>query len=208
MLGCTRTFSQNSQQELVMATYRTHGIAFVAVCAVVVLFSSATGARAQAKPPSEAEALSLAVKASPELVNGLAKQLGTTPEQAAGAAGVLFTLAKSLVKPEDFAAMSKDVPGMDALLAATPASVAGTFAGSASSSPSFLTPGIASSTLTTKAAQDGTASATAGISNLGINPEMIAKALPFLSGFLKKYGGGMLGSLLESLFKGSAKPAK
>jgi hypothetical protein len=56
-------------------------------------------------------------------------------------------------------------------------------------------------------AADGTASA-AGISNLGISPEMIAKALPFLSGFLKKYGGTALGSLFESLFKGAGKPGK
>ena len=197
-----------------MDTFRLSRIACVAVCAIVGLFSSATGARAQADrvPPSEAEAVAIAVKASPELVNGLAKELGSTPEQAAGAAGVMFTLAKSLIKPEDFAAMSKGVPGMDALLAATPASFAGTFAGSAAPKPSMLTPGFASSssptTGTTTAAANGTASAVAGISNLGINPEMIAKALPFLSGFLKKYGGSALGSLFESLFKGAGTPAK
>jgi hypothetical protein len=30
---------------------------------------------------------------------------------------------------------------------------------------------------------------------------MIAKALPFLSGYLKKYGGAAVGSLLGGLFK-------
>ena len=35
-----------------------------------------------------------AAKASPELVGALSKELGATPEQAAGAAGSLFGLAK------------------------------------------------------------------------------------------------------------------
>jgi hypothetical protein len=101
-----------------MARYHSHRIAGVTVCAIVGLFSLATTAWAQVDfgTPSEAEAQSKAAKASPELVNGLAKELGSTPEQAAGAAGLLFSLAKSVLKPEDFAAMSKEVPGMDALI--------------------------------------------------------------------------------------------
>lgn len=52
------------------------------------------------------------------------------------------------------------------------------------------------------AAPDGTASAVAGLAKLGIKPEMIAKALPYVSGYLKKYGGAALGSLLGGIFKG------
>ena len=105
--------------------------------AIVGLFSAPTVARAQADfGAPQAQALSAAVKASPELVTGLAKELGSTPEQAAGAAGLLFGIAKSLLKPEDFAAVAKAVPGMDALLAAAPrdalpaATLAPGFAGS------------------------------------------------------------------------------
>ena len=196
----------------------SHRLARVTACAIIGLFSSATTARAQgaSAPPSEntkqsataeAAAQSAAVKASPELVNGLAKELGSTPEQAAGVAGVFFSLAKSLVKPEDFSAMSKAVPGMDALLAATPAGVVDPSAGSGLST-SMLTPGFASSTsLSTSppkiSAADGTASAVAGLSKLGIKPDMFLKALPFLSGYLKKFGGAALGPLFEGLFKGA-----
>ena len=185
-----------------MAQHGTHRIACVTVYAILWLLSSATIARAQidfTKPP-EAEAQAAAAKANPELVNGLAKELGSTPEQAAGAAGVFFSLAKSLLKPEDFAAMAKAVPGMDALLAATPAGVVVT--------PSALTqtPGFASSPSATSgammAAPDGMTSAVGGLSKLGIKPEMIAKALPYLSGYLKKYGGAALSSLLGGIFKG------
>lgn len=198
-----------------MAPNGSHRLACVTVCAIVGLCSSVTPALAQvveSGAPSAAEAQSAAVKASPELVNGLARELGSTPEQAAGAAGVLFSLAKSFLKPEDFAAVSKAVPGMDALLAATPAGVTGE-PGASAPSPLMPTPGFASSSSSppsamTMAAPDGMASAVAGFSKLGISPEMIAKALPFLSGYLKKYGGAALGSLLGGLFKGAGTPGK
>ena len=179
-----------------------HRLSRVAAYAVVGLLSSATAARAQLdfRTPSEAEAV--AVKSSPELVQGLAKELGSTPEQAAGAAGLLFGIAKSILKPEDFAAVSKVVPGMDALLAAMPPGVVGT-SGESAVRPSTLTPGFASSSSTPAMtlAPDGVTSAFAGLSKLGIKPEMITKAIPFLSGYLKKYGGDAMGSLLGGLFK-------
>src|SRR5262245_12985422 len=190
-----------------MSPYRVHRLSCVAVCALVGLFSAATAASAQVDfgTPSAAEALSTAVKASPELVQGLAKELGSTPEQAAGAAGVLFGIAKSLLKPEDFAAGSKAVPGMDALLAAMPPGVVGNSAEPSAVPGSTLAPGFASSSsstpMMTMAAPDGITSAIAGLSKLGIKPEMIAKAVPFLSGYLKKYGGDAVGTLLGGLFK-------
>jgi hypothetical protein len=63
--------------------------------------------------------------------------------------------------------------------------------GAASSSP----PGL------TMAAADGMAAAIPGFSKLGIKPDMILKTVPFLSGYLKKYGGADVGSLLGGLFK-------
>ena len=197
-------------EEVVMARFRSCRIACTIACAIVALSSRTITAWAQV--PSEALVQSAAAKASPELVNGLAKELGSTPEQAAAAAGVLFSLAKSFLKPEDFAAVSKTVPGMDALLAATPAGVV-PGSGSAARGPSMLTPGFASSSSSSttgamSAASDPLSSAAAGFSKLGIKPEMIAKALPFLAGYLKKYGGAALASILGGLFKGAGAPGK
>ena len=173
-----------------------HRFSWVAPCAIAGLLLSATTARAQTDfgTPSQAETLALAVKSSPELVQGLAKELGATPEQAAGTAGALFGIAKSLLKPDDFAAMSKVVPGMDALLAAMPPGIVG-------ASKPTLTPGFASSTSTTMAAPDGMASAFPALSKIGIKPEMIAKAIPYMAGYLKKYGGDAIGALLGGVLK-------
>ena len=178
-----------------------HRVSYIAACAIVCLFSSTTAARAQDDfgTPSSTLALSTAAKASPELVEGLARELGSTPEQAAGAAGVIFGIAKSLLKPEDFAAVAKAVPGMDALLAAVPTT------GAAAAPGSTFTAGFASASSSPPrlpiAPADGMAAAIPGFSKLGIKPDMIVKAVPFLSGYLKKYGGANLGSLLGGLFK-------
>jgi hypothetical protein len=47
----------------------------------------------------------------------------------------------------------------------------------------------------------GEMSALPGLSKLGITPEMLAKALPFLTGYLKKFGGEALDKMLGGLFK-------
>ena len=78
-----------------------------------IVLATALGADAQVS-----SAMADAAKASPELVGALSKEIGATPEQAAGAAGSLFGLAKSRLKAEDFAQVSKAVPGMDSLLKA------------------------------------------------------------------------------------------
>ena len=65
-----------------------------------------------------------AVNASPELVGALSKEIGATAEQAAGAAGALFGVAKSRLSADQFSQLTKAVPGMDALLAAAPSAAA------------------------------------------------------------------------------------
>ena len=198
-----------------MTPSRLPRISCIVVVAIFALFSSATAARAQPEflTQPQTAALSTAAKASPEFVEGLAKELGSTPEQAAGAAGVLFTIAKSLMKPEDFAQVEKTVPGMSALLAAVPADVAGTSGGSAAAPASMpLTPGFASSSSSASAvtapasgvpitASNWIGSAISGFMKMGIKPDMIAKAVPYLSGYLKKHGTAGLGSLLGGLLK-------
>ena len=140
------------------------------------------------------EAVSTAIKSNPDLVNGLAKELQATPEPAAAAAGALFGIAKSLMAPEDFAQVSKAVPDMESLLAAAPKDTDST----------LLTPGFAASSspaTMTMAAPNGMASAIGTLSKLGIKPDMIAKAVPFLSGYMKKHGTAAIGGLLGSVFK-------
>ena len=189
--------------------YRVSSLAF---CTLVAVFSPVTFAHAQsdAGTPWQSEPLSTAVKANPKLVNELAKELGSTPEEAAVTAGALFNIAKSFLKPEDFQLVAKAVPGLDALLAAVPRDVAGTSAEPAV----LLTPGFASSSVspvtsspaTTSAAPvtmaaPNVASAISVLSKMGISPAMIGKAIPFLSGYLKKNGGKAAGAVLGQVFK-------
>ena len=135
------------------------------------------------KADTSSKAASAAAKASPELVSSLSKELGATPEQAAGAAGALFGVAKTKLQPADFARVASAVPGMDSLLKAAPAaaSVVGTTGGLGSAA--------------------GLASAATAFSKLGLPPDMVAKAIPVLTGFVSKSGGADVGNLLAGVLK-------
>src|SRR5438046_13863 len=86
------------------------------LCLVVIAGVACTGvlqARQDTKKSSATSAATAAgAKASPELVGQLSKEMAATPEQAAGAAGALFGVAKSRLKPEEFSQVSAAVPGM------------------------------------------------------------------------------------------------
>ena len=123
-----------------------------------------------------------AAKDSPELVGLLSKELGSTPDQAAGAAGALFGVAQSRLKPDEFSQVSKAVPGMASLLKAAPAA-----AGGGKSNPLSQMAGLA-----------GAASA---FSKLGLKPEHVAKAIPILTSFVSKSGGADVGKLLAGVLK-------
>jgi hypothetical protein len=131
-------------------------------------------------------AASAAAKASPELVGALSTEIGGSPEQAAGAAGALFGVAKSRLKPEEFSQISSAVPGMDLLLSAAPVGASSGTAGALSQLG-----GSAS----------GLAGAAAAFAKLGLKPELVAKAVPVLVSFVTKSGGANLGSLLASVLK-------
>ena len=126
-----------------------------------------------------------AAKASPELVNSLAKELGSTPEQAAGAAGAMFGVAKSSLKAEDFSLVAKAVPGMDALLKAAPA----TGSGGAMGTLSKMTGG------------GGLGMVADSFKKLGLPPELVAKAVPLLTQYVSKAGGPKVASLLAGVLK-------
>jgi Protein of unknown function VcgC/VcgE (DUF2780) len=142
---------------------------------------------------THAQVPSAAGTANPELVGALAKELGSTPQQAEGAAGSLFGFAKTKLKPEDWSKVAGAVPGMDGLLKAAPAVAA---SASGTSGTGGLS-GIASAA----AGLGGLASMAGSFSKLGLKPEMVAKAVPVLINFVSKSGGAGVGKLLASVLK-------
>jgi hypothetical protein len=168
-----------------MTRHTRFGIACVSV---LVAFIASGGAQVQAQSTADAAA---AAKASPALVSALSKELGSTPEQAAGAAGSLFGVAKSRLKADEFSQVSKAVPGMDALLKAAPAAGGGGGGLGAATGALSSLGGSAS----------GLSSAMGAFSKLGLKPEMVAKAVPILTSFVSKSGGANVGSLLAGVLK-------
>jgi hypothetical protein len=139
------------------------------------------------KAPAATEEAAAAVKASPDLVNELSKEMGSTPEQAAGAAGALFGVAKSRLKADEFSQVSKAVPGMDSLLKAAPAASAAV--------------GTSGALSQMAGSAGGLATAASAFSKLGLKPDMVAKAVPVLTSFVSKSGGAGVGSLLAGALK-------
>ena len=146
-----------------------HSLLTVGGLAFIVAFVLGTGvASAQKK-----EDIAAAAKASPDLVAALQKEMtGATPEQAAGAAGAMFGLAKSKLKPAEFSQLSAAVPGMDALLKAAPGGGAKSLSGMAGA-----------------------------FSKIGLKPEMVKAAAPFLTQYVSKLAGPQVGGLLASVLK-------
>jgi hypothetical protein len=158
----------------------------VGIVCVALILTSAYAAAASQVPQDVSKAASAAASASPELIGALSKQLGSTPEQAAGAAGALFGLAKSRLKADEFAQVADAVPGMNALLKAAPSAGAiGTTGG---------LPAAAG-------AATGLASAASAFSKLGLSPDLVGKAVPVLTQFVTKSGGAQVGSLLAGALK-------
>jgi hypothetical protein len=137
---------------------------------------------------ASAAAQDAAATASPALVGALAKELGSTPQQAEGAAGALFGLAKSKLSPADWSKVAGAVPGMDGLLKAAPAAA-----------PAAGGCGVAS--IPGMAGLGGLSSIAPAFSKLGLKPEMAAKAVPVLTSFVSKSGGPDVGKLLAGALK-------
>ena len=155
---------------------------------IVGLASAGVAVAAQdaVKASAAGGAAAAAVKASPDLVGQLSKELGATSDQAAGAAGALFGVAKSRLKPEEFSQVSSAVPGMSSLLKAAPST------GAVGTSGMLSHLGGSAS---------GLASAASSFSKLGLKPDMVAKAVPVLTSFVTKSGGAGVGNLLGGVLK-------
>ncbi len=139
------------------------------------------------KAPAPA-AVAAAANPSPELVGQLTKDLKVTNEQATGGAGALFGLAKSRLKPEEFAKVAGAVPGMDGLLAAAPKSLgeASPLGGVASAIPGGV---------------GGLAPVAGSFKSLGLSPDMAMQFIPVLTNYVGIKGGAEVASLLGSVLK-------
>ena len=134
--------------------------------------------------PGSALAQGSAAGPSSELVGQLAKELGSTTKQAEGAAGSLFRLAKTRMTPETFSKVATAVPGMDRLLAAAPAIEA---------------KGAAAGALGKKVGAEGLGSlaeVAQSFKKLGLKPDMVKKAVPVVTDYVGKKGGGDLAKLV------------
>jgi Protein of unknown function VcgC/VcgE (DUF2780) len=167
---------------------RSSYVGIVCVALVALMAAHSAAARAEGlQAPSPSGAAAAAAKASPELVGALSKEIGATPEQAAGAAGALFGVAKTRLKADEFSQVANAVPGMDSLLKAAPATGTGT--------------GTAGALSQIGGSAGGLASAATAFTKLGLKPEMAAKAVPILTSFVTKSGGANVGSLLAGALK-------
>jgi len=130
--------------------------------------------------------------ANPELVGALAKELQVTPQQAEGAAGALFDVAKKKLPSSDWTKVSEAVPGIDGLLKAAP-EVAAASGGSQG--------GIGGAVGGAVGTAGAMSSAAAAFSKLGLKPELVSKAVPILTKYVAKTGGADVASLLAGALK-------
>jgi len=161
-------------------------VACLSAAALFAVFA-AGGLIANAAPAqADSGAATAAAKASPALVSALSKEMGSSPEQAAGAAGALFGMAKSKLSAAEFTQVSNAVPGMDLLLKAAPTG------GGTGATGGLGQLGAAAGAL------PGAASA---FTKLGLSPDLAAKAIPVITQFVTKSGGANVGKLLAGALK-------
>ena len=134
----------------------------------------------------------LAAKPSPELVDQLTKQLSITPAQATGGAGALFGIAKSRLSVADFSKIAAAVPGMNGFLKAAPPTTSPTAA---------HFPGVSSLSGALPGGASGLASAAQSFQKLGLNPDMVGRFVPVLTGFVESKGGAGAASLFSGIFR-------
>jgi len=138
---------------------------------------------------AQTKAAKTAATENPELISSLSKAMGSTSDQAAGAAGAFFGLAKSKLSADDFSGLAKAIPGMSSFLGAAP-TMDGSSGGGLTDAVSKMTGG-----------GGGLSPVMAAFSKLGLKPEMVAMAAPAITEYVNKKAGPKLGGLLSSLLK-------
>jgi len=120
------------------------------------------------------------------LVDTLTKNLSLKSEQATGAAGSVFSLAKSKMSATDFSKLAGGFPEMDSLLKATPKA-------ESKGGTSALTGAFSS--------LSGPAALAGQFKSLGISPEAAAKIVPEVLNFVKGKQGTEVMELLSKAVK-------
>jgi hypothetical protein len=142
-----------------------------------------------APPTAGAQAL-----ANPELIGQLAKQLGASHQQAMGAAGALFGLARTKLQAAEFSRISAVVPGMSQMLDAAPKAAP-------PATPTGTT-GLAQAGAAALGGPAGGLASVAGAFNkLGLKPEQVAAAASVVTSYVSKVGGPALGNLFSGALK-------
>ena len=158
---------------------------FVMLATAVFLCSSAVRLDAWTSPEAAA-----AAKANPDLVNAVSKDIGSSPDEAAGAVGAMFGLAKSRLKPNEFSQLAKAVPGLDLLLKAAPTGASAAAPGGPAGALSDLAGTVA-----------GIPSVASQFSRIGLRPELAPKVASTLVSYVTKTGGAGLAGLLAGVLK-------
>ncbi len=121
------------------------------------------------------------------LVQLLAKNLGVTEKQATGGAGSIFNLAKQNLDTDDFAKVSKAVPGIGKMMAAAPKQDrAAGMLGGASSLLGESAPSVA-----------GVAGLAGSFSQLGMKTTMVNAFIPIILNYVKSKGGEPVMQILQ-----------
>ncbi len=124
-----------------------------------------------------------------ELVRLLTEQLGVSPDQAQGGAGLLFKLAKDKLGTDDYSQIARQVPGIDSLVESAPG------------------PGMLGSALKGFASNIGGGNAdvgnlaglAGGFSKLGLDTGMISQFIPVILSFVQSKGGDALKGTLSKV---------
>ena len=158
---------------------------FLLMCFALLLTG---GAAAQTPSPATEQT------ANPELVGRLTRALGATPAQAEGAAGSLFAAAKSRMTAQDWAQVASVVPGISGLLNAAPAGAVGTGGelGALANAVGLGGAGREAGTIAIVAA---------AFQKLGLNPELVAQAVPVIISYVKQKGGARIAQMLDGALK-------
>lgn len=122
-----------------------------------------------------------------DLVKILTDQLGVTGEQASGGAGAIFNYAKSKLSADDFATVTKALPGIDSLIAAAPET----------GSSSKLLGGIKSLAGSQAGSAEAMSSLSGSFSKLGMSSDMVGKFIPIVLDYAKTNGGTAVMNILK-----------
>lgn len=146
-----------------------------------------------AYPGMAGAAVAAATGQAPGLTDLLTGRLGISPQQATGAAGAVFGLARQRMAPASFGQLARTVPGMNQYLAAAPRVPYGVPSGLAGTAGALL--GNQGGTLGSLAVLAG------AFQSLGLNYDMIGQLVPVLLQYVQTQGGaGTMGLLQSALY--------